>query len=237
MLRVPTVEMGERMVGRLDQIAEHCAAMTGCRVERHWVSKSRPGLANHAMADLVWQAMQAIGPPQWSEEGLEAARAVQSACGVEPMASPLIDACHRLIDPCEAETLLRRDLPPSQHHSTSDDYTDMCWHAPTARFYLARPALKGGPYPPWAMNALGGIPETIDPMVETAASILALSALRLLEDAAARKAAMEEFEHRRAEAPIPPLCDYAPPIGFPWPEYVETARGRDWHIPSSSQPR
>jgi len=31
---------------------------------------------------------------------------------------------------------------------------------------------------------------------------------------------------------IPPLADYDPPIHFPWPEYVTTARGRDWVIPA-----
>jgi N-dimethylarginine dimethylaminohydrolase len=80
---------------------------------------------------------------------------------------------------------MRRDLPPSQTNSTSDDYTDMTWHAPTARFYVARPALKAPPgyaYPTWAMNALGGIPATIDPMVLCAAKTVALTALRLIQD-------------------------------------------------------
>ena len=113
----------------------------------------------------------------------------------------------------------------------------MCWHAPTARFYIARPALRGRT-PPWVMNALGGIPATIDPMVQTAASVLALSALRLLEDPAARDAAMDEFRARTGGGIggtewLPPQCDYPPPIHFRWPEYVETPRGRDWWIPAT----
>ena len=55
---------------------------------------------------------------------------------------------------------------------------------------------------------------------------------RLLEDGDARATAWSEFEQRRDAAPIPPLCDYDAPIGFAWPEYVTTPRGRDWHIPS-----
>jgi len=145
----------------------------------------------------------------------------------------------RLIHPEDAEAILRQDLPPSQLNSTSDDYTDMTWHAPTARFYIARPALKppaSGAHPAWVMNALGGIPATIDPMVERAAGVLALSALRLLEDDTARTEAMTEFKRRTGggidgETWMPPLCDYDPPIHFRWPEYVETARGRDWWIP------
>ncbi len=227
MIRVPTVEMAEAVTAALDRNADAVAAMTGCRWERHWVSKSRPGLTNHKMAEVVWDALQQVGAPKWDAEARDVMRAVAQACDVT-LDDPLLAACESLINPQEAEATLRRDLPPSQTNSTSDDYTDMTWHCPTARFYIARPALAGGPYPPWAMNALGGIPATIDPTVQTAAKVLALSALRVLEDADARDQAWAEFERRRDAGAIPPLCDYPPPIGFSWPEYVETPRGRGW---------
>ena len=149
--------------------------------------------------------------------------------------------CERLIAPEEAEAILRRDLPPSQLNSTSDDYTEMSWHAPTARVYVARPALKapdGFAYPSWVMNALGGIPETIDPMVVCAAKTVALSALRLHRgQGRARADAKHEFVERTGggiggERWLAPLCDYEPPIHFRWPEYVTTPRGRDWWIPT-----
>ena len=189
------------------------------------------------MASTVWQAMQTVGPPVWGEEAKAIAREIQRSLGQPPMDDPFIPEMSRLISPQDAETILRHDLPPSQTHSTSDDYTDMTWHAPTARFYIARPALKGGG-PAWAMNALGGIPATIDPMVQTAAKVLALSALRVLEDEEARTAAMNEFRRRTGggmggDRWVPPQCDYPPPIHFRWPEYVETPRGHDWWIPSA----
>ncbi len=238
MMRTPTVAMAEQITAVLDRNAEAAAMMSGCRWERHWVCKSRPGLANHAMARVVWDAMRAVGAPRWNEDARAVAREIQSGLGLDPMEAPFIEEMERLIEPETAEAILRRDLPPSQANSTSDDYTDMCWHAPTARFYIARPALKapgGYTYPNWVMNALGGIPATIDPMVRTAARVLAASALRLLEDAAARDAAMAEFQARTGGGVggsdwLAPLCDYAPPIHFRWPEYVETPRGRDWWI-------
>lgn len=240
MMRTPTVAMAEQITACLDRNAEAAAAMTGCRWERHWVCKSRPGLANHAMAQVVWSALESLGAPEWGEDAKEVGREIQRALGHDPMAEPFIDEMTRLIHPEDAEAILRQDLPPSQLNSTSDDYTDMTWHAPTARFYIARPALKppsSGAHPAWVMNALGGIPATIDPMVERAAGVLALSALRLLEDDTARTEAMTEFKRRTGggiggETWMPPLCDYDPPIHFRWPEYVETARGRDWWIPS-----
>ena len=241
MIRVPTIEMAEQVTAVLDRNAKSAAAMTGCRHERHWVSKSRPGLANHAMANVVWDAMSKIGAPKWDERAKQIARDIQKNLGLAPMDNPFIAACENLIAPQVAEAILRRDLPPSQLNSTSDDYTDMSWHAPTARFYVARPALSAPPgynYPSWVMNALGGIPETIDPMVQTASKIIACAALRLLEDASARLAARLEFEERTGGGVggrkwLAPLCDYPAPIYFRWPEYVNTARGREWWIPRS----
>ncbi|MFZ1661679.1 MAG: amidohydrolase [Paracoccaceae bacterium] len=241
MIRVPTIAMAEQVTAVLDRNAAAAAALTGCRYERHWVCKSRHGLANHAMTSVVWDALQTVGAPHWGESAKDVAREIQRNLGLDPMAEPFIDEMSRLISPEDAEAILRRDLPPSQLNSTSDDYTDMTWHAPTARFYIARPALKAPPgsaYPAWVMNALGGIPATIDPMVQTAAKVLALSALRILEDETARTAAMEEFRTRTGGGIggtdwCAPLCDYEPPIHFRWPEYVTTPRGRDWWIPSA----
>jgi aminobenzoyl-glutamate utilization protein B len=160
------------------------------------------------------------------------------------MDEPFIDEMEKLISPQDAEAILRRDLAPSQLNSTSDDYTDMSWHAPTARFYIARPALKAPPgytYPVWVANALGGIRATIDPTVLCAAKIIAVSALGLLQDDHLRATAKREFIDRTGGGIggskwIPPLCDYAAPIHFRWPEYVTTARGRDWWIPKPSTP-
>ncbi len=239
MIRVPTLAMAEQVTAALDRNARAAAEMSGCRHERHWASKSRPGLANHAMARIAYEALEAVGPPRWEERAKEIGREVQSNAGIEPMADPFLAECGRLIAPEDAEAILRRDLPPSQTNSTSDDYTDMTWHAPIARIYVARPALRapnGFAYPSWAMNALGGIPETIDPTVTCASKTVALTALRLLEDAGARRAAKDEFVRRTGggiggEKWVAPLCDYDPPIHFRWPEYVTTPRGRDWWIP------
>ncbi len=237
MMRVPALDMAEQITAVLDQNAQAAAIMTGCRVERHWVSKSRPGLPNHTMAGLVWDALSAIRAPEWGESAKVLVREIQSNLGIPPMEEPFIEEITSLISPKDAEALLRKDLPPSQKNSTSDDYTDMCWHAPTARLYIARPALKPAgskAYPAWVMNAMGGIPELINPMIKTAAKTLALSALRVLEDQSLRNAAYAEFERRKEEnGNIPPLCDYDPPVQFRWPEYVQTVRGRDWVIPSS----
>jgi aminobenzoyl-glutamate utilization protein B len=65
MIRVPTVAMAEQVMSGLDRNADAAAAMSGCRVERQWVSKSRPGIANHVMARATFEALSQVGaPPQ-----------------------------------------------------------------------------------------------------------------------------------------------------------------------------
>ncbi|MEM7439741.1 MAG: amidohydrolase, partial [Pseudomonadota bacterium] len=125
MMRVPTIEMAEQVTAGLDRTAEAAAAQTGCRVERHWVCKSRPGLANHAMAGVVWNALQEVGAPQWGREAHRAANDILSALGQPKSDTPFVDALSQLISPQAAEAILRQDLPPSQLNSTSDDYTEM----------------------------------------------------------------------------------------------------------------
>jgi aminobenzoyl-glutamate utilization protein B len=210
-------------------------------VKRHWVSKSKPGLANHAMAEITFRNLKRAGPPVFGDDAVAVARRLQTELGLEPMDRPLADELSELIEPKEAENRVRRDIPAWQTHYTSDDYTDMTWFAPTVRFYVGRATLKapqGFAYPDWALNALGGIPATIDPTVACAARTIAGTILDLMTDKPALARAKAEFATRRAAAADPgPWCDYPPPLDFPWPDYVETPRGRAWWIPETADDR
>ena len=78
----------------------------------------------------------------------------------------------------------------------------------------------------------------VDPMISVAAKTLAMTALDLLTNPEGLQRAKAEFEERTGGGIggskwIAPLCDYEPPLGFRWPEYVTTARGFDWVIPSN----
>ncbi len=239
--RVPTLEMAEQVVRALDHYAESAARLAHCTWRRDWVAKSRPGLANHAMARITYSNLEQVGPPRFEGEAIRLAQEIQRNLGLEPMEKPFLPAIEELIAPETAEQELRRMIPPWQEHFTSDDYTEFCWHAPTVRLYIGRPALaapsSGAAYPHWVMNALGGLAPCIDPMIACAAKTIALTALDLLEQPALLAEAKAEFESRTGGGIggtnwMAPLCDYDPPLNFRWPEYVETPRGRSWVIPA-----
>jgi aminobenzoyl-glutamate utilization protein B len=239
--RTPNVAMLQKIYAVLDQTAEAAARLAHCTVERHWVSKSKPGLANHSMAEITYRNLELAGPPVFGDDAVAIAKRLQAELGLKPMDKPFADELSELISPREAERRVRLDIPAWQTHYTSDDYTDMTWHAPTARFYVGRAMLKAPPgyaYPEWALNALGGIPATIDPTVACAAKTIAGTILDLMSDRASLTNATREYEDRLSrEIDRTPWCDYAPPLDFPWPEYIKTPRGREWWIPETAADR
>ena len=240
-IRVPDVEMAKKVVEVLDQNAESAARAAHCNWKRDWITKSRTGLANHTMAEVTYENLQRAGAPTFGKDAIQVAQTIQKNLGLEPMDDPFLDEIEELISPQEAEKKMREMLPSWQEHFTSDDYTEYCWHAPTVRLYIGRPALKspkpGFNYPTWVMNALGGIRECIDPMIMSASKTIGMTVIDLLTKPELLKKAQDEFKERTGggiegtkwEAP---LCDYEPPIHFRWPEYVTTERGKDeWVIP------
>ncbi|TKZ22638.1 amidohydrolase [Shimia litoralis] len=239
-IRISEISEAEHIIRGLDHFADLAAKLCHCQWRRHWVAKSRPGLANHALAKATYANLETVGAPVWGQEAQDFGRAIQTELGLTPMASPFLPMISELTPPEQAEEALRQMLPPTQRHFTSDDYTEFCWHAPTVRLYIGRPALaapEGFAYPAWAMNAMGGDPACIDPMIEVAAQVIAMTALDcLMPESSVLADAKDEFVTRTGggvggDAWIAPLCDYAPPLNFRWPEYVTTRRGEDWVIP------
>ncbi|MEO1089381.1 MAG: amidohydrolase [Pseudomonadota bacterium] len=243
--RCPTIEMAERIQAVLDRNAEHVAAMTHCTVRNGWVSKCRPGLRNHALAAQTYANFEAIGAPMWDETAKAFAREVQQNLGLQPMAEPFMDEIERLIRPEDGEALLRQSLPAWQQNYTSDDYVEYTWHCPTVRLFVGRPRLKapepGYRYPNWVHLALGGLGAAMDPMVQTAGKVIGTTLVELLARPETLAAAKAEFAQRTGGGMggtdwVPPLLgkDYPAPVGYRWPEYVETVRGREWWIPATA---
>lgn len=246
-IRVPDIEMAEKVVQVLDQNAASAAKAAHCNWKREWVTKSRGGLKNHTLAKATYENLEIAGAPQFDGEAVKVAREIQQNLGFEPMDKPFLDEIETLIPPQEAEKKLREVLPSWQENFTSDDYTEYCWHAPTVRLYIGRPALKspkpGYVYPAWVMNALGGIRACIDPMIVSASKTVGMTIVDLLTKPDLLKKAQDEFKERTGGGIggtkwQPPLCDYDPPIHYRWPEYVTTRRGREeWVIPTDPSER
>ncbi len=241
--RSPTLEIQEQIYRVLENNARQAAAATGCVASVRWVTKTRVGLPNHAMAELTYRNLEIAGPTRFDEEARRFAREVQRTLGFAPMDDPFTAESQRLTPPQEYERAVRRGLPEWQQHFTSDDYVEYTWHAPTVRLHTGRPRLRpprpGYQYPAWVGNALGGVPACIDPCIFSAGKAIALTLLDLVTDPAALATAQAEFRERtgggiggeRWVAPLLPP-DFPPPVDLRWPEYVQTPRGEEWWIPT-----
>ena len=241
--RSPLLEVQQRIYDVLANNARSAAAATGCIVSARWVTKTRVGLPNLAMTDLCFGNMRLAGAPAFPEAARQFARQVQTSLGLAPMDNPFVDANERLTEPSAYEENLRRGLPPWQRNFTSDDYVEYTWHAPTARVFTMRPTLRppqpGYAYPAWAYNVMGGLPAAIDPGVLLGGKTIALSLLDLLTRPDLLGAAQAEFRRRTGGgvggaqwvAPLLP-ADFAAPVDLRWPEYIATARGEEWWLPT-----
>jgi aminobenzoyl-glutamate utilization protein B len=241
--RCPSIEMAESIERVLDGNAEHVGRLTHCDWRSDWVTKTRPGMANHALAEITYENFKLVGPPKFSEEAKEFGREMIRNLGYEAPDEPFPEILEELVDPRDGEAQLRAMLPSWQTNYTSDDYTDMTWHTPTVRLYVGRAALKapapGVRVPHWCHCALGGLPAAMDPMFLTAGKVIATTGLDLMLDADALARCRTEFGQRTGGGIggtkwVPPLLgkNFPAPIHYPWPEYIETERGREWMLPT-----
>lgn len=240
--RCPTIEMAEQIGRILDNNASHVAGITHTEVKGDWVTKTRPGLPNHALAEITYRNLERVGAPKWSREAKDFANEMRKSLGFEPVDEPLMEEIERLVEPREGEAMLRESLPPWQKNFTSDDYTDYTWHAPTVRLYIGRAALKppkaGHAVPHWCHCALGGLPAAMDPMFLKAGEVVATTMIDLMAEPELLERCRAEFRERTGggiggEHWVPPLLgkDYPAPVHYRWPEYVTTERGEEWWIP------
>jgi aminobenzoyl-glutamate utilization protein B len=241
--RSPTLEIQRRIQEILRENAVAAARAADCTVSERIVTRTRVGLPNETMSRLAYENLAAVGPPEHGPEARSFGREIQAELGLEPAEEPFVDSVSELTPPAEYEASVRADLPDWQRRFVSDDYVEYTWHAPTARVLVGRPRLArpepGYSYPDWAYNALGGVPAVTHPGMFTASETIAGLFVDLLTDPDALARARAEFEERTGGGVggddwVPPLLDagFVPPTDLPWPEYVETERGREWWLPT-----
>jgi len=239
--RAPLLEMQEQIERVLDNTAKGVGHITGTKVTKRKVARTRCGLTNVTLSEILYRNLQLAGPPKFSEEAREFARQIQKNLGLEPMEDPLTRECQEIAPIEGPDESIRRLFPPWVETQGSDDYVDYQWTAPSTRFYTAvavlRPPDPNYMYPPWARYAMNGFSPCIDPGIFTAAKTMGATIVELITNPEGLKRAKAEFNERTGGgidgskwvAPLLPK-DFYPPIDLPWPEYVTTVRGFEWSL-------
>ena len=241
--RVPTLPMAQQIFNVLENNAKHVAEITQCRMSVRWVTKTRVGLPNRAMAEITYGNLELAGPPKYGEDAKKVGRDIQENLDLEPMEDPFTETCQKLITPQEYDAEQRKQLEPWQMHFGADDYVDYTWHSPSVRLWTAKAMLKtprpGFVYPFWSSYAMAGIRSTIDPSIFTAGKTIGATIVELLTNKDELARAKAEFNERTGGgiggskwvAPLLPK-NFHPPVDMRWPEYVTTPRGEEWWIPT-----
>src|SRR5262249_44542422 len=105
--RSPTLDIQAQIASILERNAHHAAAATGCRGSVRWITKTRVGLPNRALADLTYGNLVLVGPPVLGEEARRFGREIQKNLGIEPMDDPFMERAQRLTSPEEYEAFMR----------------------------------------------------------------------------------------------------------------------------------
>jgi len=239
--RAPLLEMQAQIERVLDNTAKGVGQITGTKVSKRIITRTRCGLTNVTLSDILYRNLQLVGPTKFGEEAREFAKNIQENLGLGPMKDPLTKECQE-IAPIEAPDMnIRRLFPPWVETQGSDDYVDYQWTAPSTRLYTAvgvlRPPDPNYLYPLWARYAMNGYSPCIDPCIVTAAKTIGITVVDLILNPEDLKRAKAEFEERTGGgiggskwvAPLLPK-DFYPPIDLPWPEYVTTVRGFEWSL-------
>jgi aminobenzoyl-glutamate utilization protein B len=234
--RSPSLEQQNQIAKVLINNAEHVANVTECKLSTKWVTKQRTGLFNKTLADLAYENLELIGPPKFTEEDKRKGNEILENLGYKTQDNPYNET---LTPPYEWEKIWRSVIPSHQKKYGSDDYVEFMWHCPTVWIQVYRPRLSvpGERLPGWTHVALGGMKGPIDRTIYIAGKAIGGTMLDLFTDHNKLKECKDEWNERiKQEYEEPQLnSKWNPPIDLPWPEYVTTERGYEWHIPTPNK--
>jgi len=166
------------------RIAEGAATMTDTEMSYRILGAAWPRHFNKVVAEAMYEHIQEVGLPTWSEADQRLARAVQTEVGSDPegLSTELSDL---------------RGPPENPRSGGSDDIGDISWQVPTVtlRFPSNLPGLQGHH---WS-SAIAMATPIAHKGATAGAQVLARTALELFSDADMRAQAQAYFDEQTAE--------------------------------------
>jgi aminobenzoyl-glutamate utilization protein B len=219
----------DQVAGRVRQIAQGAALMTETTVEEQFRGGCSSVLNNHYLADLQYEAMQLIGPIQFTEEEMAYARTINEAYPEETARNifkhmRVPDDMKAHIKELAGQPLIGENFPAwnEDHIGTgSTDVGDVSWITPLSMLNTACFA-TGAAGHSWGIVATSGMSIGHKGMMH-AAKIMAVAATDLYADPEHLRRAREEFEQATRDNPYKtPLPEDTQP-----PRYRNPIRGVD----------
>jgi aminobenzoyl-glutamate utilization protein B len=121
MFRDGTADGALKLFEQAKKIAEGAALMSNTSVEVDVISAVWPVRGNRTLAELCQREIEFLGPPDWTQEEDDLARAVQAKAKVP------VEGLKRTIDPLTG---------PAVQKTAANDAGDISWKVPMVKFYF-----------------------------------------------------------------------------------------------------
>ena len=190
--RANSIEGIDYVSDLLGRAADSACVALGTTVRRRTITSTRPWVPNHSLARLAYRSLERVGAPDVPASMNGFAHEVLANLKREPLAEPFDRKVTR------PESGITREFGGG-----ADDVTEFCWHAPTARIYVAYGLAAFG-LPNWAQAAFART-AAAHATIRVAARAMAGSVAELLIAPAELLEARKEFDQRMAAVgPLPP---------------------------------
>jgi aminobenzoyl-glutamate utilization protein B len=220
-LRAHEREELDQVAERVHKIAQGAALMTETEMEEVFHGACSSVLNNHYLADLQYEAMQLVGPIQFTEQERAYAQTINDAFPPESARDPfkhlkVPKEWEERVEVLKGQPLLGENFPAwdEDHVGTgSTDVGDVSWIAPLSMLRTACFA-TGAAGHSWGIVATSGMSIGHKGMMH-AAKVMALAAIDLYADPQHLAKAREEFERAtRDRAYQTPLPEHVQPPSF-----------------------
>ncbi len=174
-----------------EQMSQAAAAMTDTRVESRVLGAAYPRHFNKVIAETMYENIEAVGLPEWSEKDVRLALALQRELGFEPDPSR---GPFGGVDGLRTElTELVGPVTGPKLGGGSDDIGDVAWNVPTVTLRYPANFKTGGGGHHWSSAVAMATPIAHKGVV-AGAKVMALTALDFFLDADKVRAAWEYFD-------------------------------------------
>lgn len=221
LIRAPKVGQAYELYQRVNKIAEGAAIMTETTMEHQLIKSCANMVSNRVLEKVLYQAMQDVGVPEYTEEEYEKAAAYTATApaGAEASYAELIEdhlvpANVKFLKEKKDRRIYDFVVPYEEVHivstgTGSTDVGDASWMCPTAQISTATWAPRT-PGHSWQVVSQGKSSTAHKGMLYAGKS-MGLAAVYMMEDAELLKAAREEYDEAMEDQTYIPIPDDVQP--------------------------
>ena len=219
-VRAPRRSEVDEIYKWLLDIAKGAALMTGTTFEENFLTGCYEVLLNETLADVMWECLKKVGPPDFDEKDLEFAKKLRATFDPKSLESAMTNQEFVEFPELKTQVLNTTLVPPTgkgRAGGGSTDVGDVSWIVPTVQVSAATVPI-GCPGHSWQNCASSGSSIGMKGML-VAAKAMALCGLELVKNPEEIAKAKKEFDEKTKDSPY--KCPFPHGREFPLDEFFK----------------